>query len=120
MMITHTVSLAILVNLVYAEHTDINISDYETEVVTEWSTSQHLDDTKTKQCTDDCQRVCVKPCSEAKLCKGTDKSCGKKDFPPVEHPFHIWPECIKDDICVSSDCECKYEYCLKLLTYVFS
>jgi len=94
------ISLAILAHLSSAQ----NMANYDTETVSEWSSGPFLSDLN-QQCVEDCNRTCVTKCPEADLCKSDEIQCGKEDL-----PLGVWPDCIRDDICVPDDCECKYEF----------
>ena len=71
------------------------------EVVSEWSNGQYFDDAN-KICIEDCNKTCVQKCPVPDLCKEDEIQCGKKDL-----PAGVWPDCIRDDVCVPKGCECK-------------
>jgi len=101
-MIKHFISLAILVQLAYGQTETGVMAGSDTEVVSEWASGPFISDLN-EQCVTDCNRTCVEKCPEAKLCKQDEIECGKVDLPAL-----VWPDCIRDDICVPDDCECKY------------
>ena len=96
-MIKHIITLTILVHLAYGQE----LEDYETEVVSEWSSGQYLNNLD-QQCLEDCNRTCTMKCPEANLCNSDEIECGKEKLPPG-----VWPDCIADDTCVPDNCECK-------------
>lgn len=103
-MIKRFIFLAVLVQMAAAQldQTESGIMEgYTQEVISDWSSGQFLHEDLNAQCVQDCNRTCVEKCPEAKLCKEDEIECGKLDFPGI-----VWPDCIKDDICVPADCEC--------------
>ena len=114
-MIKRFIFLAVLVQMAAAQldQTESGIMEgYDQEVISDWSSGQFLHEDLNAQCVQDCNRTCVEKCPEAKLCKEDEIECGKLDFPGI-----VWPDCIKDDICVPADCECKYGYLFKKNLY---
>ena len=96
-MINYIISFAILVQVAYGQ--DINA--YSPEVVSEWSSGKYFDDLN-QICVEDCNKTCVQKCPVPDLCKEGEVQCGKEDL-----PSGVWPDCIRDDICVPDECECK-------------
>jgi len=94
-MLKYIISLAILAQLVHAQ----DIDSSRQEVVSEWSGSTFE---LNQSCKEDCNRTCVERCPTAKLCRDDQIECGKK-----EHPLGVWPDCMKDDICVPEGCKCQ-------------
>ena len=114
-MIKRFIFLAVLVQMANAQTLSGDslsgaMDGYTTEVISEWSSGPFLHEDLNAQCIEDCNRTCVEECPEAKLCKEDEIECGKLDFPGI-----VWPDCIKDDICVPDDCECKYGYLFKFV-----
>ena len=101
-MIKNIISHAILAQIAYAQ----DMVSYGPETVSEWSSGDYLNDLN-QQCIEDCNRTCVQKCPVPELCSEDEVECGKKDLPPG-----VWPDCIRDDICVPTECECKYGYSL--------
>jgi len=98
--------------VVYAQ--DAEMEDYDTEVVSEWSSGEYLSDLN-QQCKTDCDRVCLADCPIPKLCKEDEIECGVWHLPPG-----VWPGCTKDKICIPKHCECKKRYFLmKNFTTIF-
>jgi len=98
--------------VVYAQ--DAEMEDYDTEVVSEWSSGEYLSDLN-QQCKTDCDRVCLAECPIPKLCKEDEIECGVWHLPPG-----VWPGCTKDKICIPKHCECKKRYFLmKNFTTIF-
>ena len=81
---------------------DGNNQGYSGEVVTEWTEAAYHNPELNAECVNGCKRTCVNPCPVAHTCNDDQIKCGEKD-----HPEEVWPDCIKDEICVPSDCECK-------------
>ena len=76
---------------------------YDGEVVTQWSPNgTYHDPEQNAQCETECKRTCVEPCPDPQTCNDDQIKCGEKD-----HPLDVWPDCIKDDICIPNDCECR-------------
>ena len=97
--------------VVYAQ--DADMEDYDTEVVSEWSSGEYLSDLN-QQCKTDCDRVCLADCPIAKLCKEDEIDCGVWHLPPG-----VWPGCTKDQICVPKGCECTKKILIKNLATIF-
>ena len=74
--------------------------DVNPDVVSEWSSGEYFEGNQI--CVEDCNRTCVQKCPVAELCNEDEIKCGKKDL-----PIGVWPDCIRDDICVPDKCECK-------------
>ena len=95
----YVIYFAMLAQLVHSQ----DMNDYGANTVSEWSVAPYLNDLN-QQCVQECNRTCTEPCPEARLCHPTDEiQCGKEDLPP-----NVWPDCIRDDICVPDNCECEY------------
>ena len=99
-MIKYIISLAILGQIAYGQE----MENYSPETVSEWSSGDYLNDLN-QQCIEDCNRTCVQKCPVPELCNENEIECGKKDLAPG-----VWPDCIRDDICVPTECECKFEF----------
>ena len=78
------------------------MEDYNPEVVSEWSSGKVFNDAN-EICIEDCNRTCVQKCPVPDLCDEDEIQCGKDDL-----PIGVWPDCIRDDVCVPKGCECKY------------
>lgn len=102
-MLKHFISLAILAQVAFAQTESGDMDGFNPEVVSEWSSGSFLNDLN-QQCIEDCNRTCVEKCPEAQLCKEDEIECGKVDL-----PAGVWPDCIRDDICVPDDCECQVD-----------
>jgi len=76
------------------------IEDYNPEVVSEWSSGKVFND-QNEICIEDCNRTCVQKCPVPDLCDEDEIQCGKDDL-----PIGVWPDCIRDDVCVPKGCEC--------------
>ena len=74
--------------------------DVNPDVVSEWSSGEYFEGNQI--CVEDCNKTCVQKCPVAELCNEDEIKCGKKDL-----PIGVWPDCIRDDICVPDKCECK-------------
>ena len=105
-MMKSIIYFAILAQLVYAQdQAPYDMDEYGATVVSEWSIAPYLNDLN-EQCVKDCNRTCTTVCLEANLCDpATQITCGKEILPPT-----VWPDCTADDICVPTDCECKYTF----------
>ena len=95
-MIKYIISFAILVQMAYGQDMD----NYNPEVVSEWSSGKQFNELN-EICIEDCNRTCVQKCPVPDLCDDDEIQCGKADL-----PVGVWPDCIRDDICVPDDCEC--------------
>ena len=99
-MIKCIIYFAILAQMAYAQ----GMENYNPETVSEWSSGDYLNGLN-QQCIEDCNRTCVRKCPVPQLCSENEVECGKEDL-----PHGVWPDCIKDDICVPTECECKFEF----------
>ena len=96
-MIKYVISFVVLVQMVYGQ----DMNDYNPEVVSEWSSGKYFNDLN-EICIQDCNKTCVQKCPVPDLCDDDEIQCGKEDL-----PVGVWPDCIRDDICVPDKCECK-------------
>ena len=96
-MIKYIIFVAILAQVSFAQ----DIDQYDPEVVSEWSSGKYFDDAN-QICIEDCNKTCVQKCPVPDSCNENEIECGKKDL-----PVGVWPDCIRDDICVPEGCECK-------------
>jgi hypothetical protein len=113
-MLRHTYLVVLLLaTIVYAQEDstgdtqiihDGNNQGYDAEVVTEWGTpnSSYYDEELNAQCVNSCQKTCVEPCPDPQTCNDDQVNCGE-----IDHPEDVWPDCVKDEICIPKDCECK-------------
>ena len=96
-MMKYVISFVILAQIAYGQE----LEDYNPETVSEWSSGQYFNDLN-EICIEDCNRTCVQKCPVPELCSEDEIQCGKEDL-----PAGVWPDCIRDDICVPKGCECK-------------
>ena len=99
-MIKYVISFVVLVQMVYGQ----DMNDYNPEVVSEWSSGKYFNDLN-EICIQDCNKTCVEKCPVPDLCNDDEIQCGKADL-----PAGVWPDCIRDDICVADGCECNSTY----------
>ena len=97
-MMKYIITFAIFVQMAYCQ----DINDYSPETVSEWSSGKYFNDLN-EICIEDCNKTCVQKCPVPDLCKDDEIQCGKEDL-----PLGVWPDCIRDDICVPDGCECMY------------
>ena len=97
-MMKYIITFAIFVQMAYGQ----DINDYSPETVSEWSSGKYFNDLN-EICIEDCNKTCVQKCPVPDLCNDDEIQCGKEDL-----PLGVWPDCIRDDICVPDGCECKY------------
>ena len=107
-MMKYILYLAILAQFVSAQDMD----NYNPEVVSEWQSEDYLHDIN-GQCVEMCNRTCVQKCPVPELCNENEIECGKQDL-----PAGVWPDCIRDDICVNKDCECKFSFYISIMNNV--
>ena len=99
MMMKYGIFFLLLSQVTYAQE----MEDYNPEVVSEWSSGIHFNE-HAETCMEDCNRTCVQKCEVPKLCSDDEIQCGKADL-----SIGVWPDCIRDDICVPKGCECEYK-----------
>ena len=97
-MMKYIITFAIFVQMAYGQ----DINEYSPETVSEWSSGKYFNDLN-EICIEDCNKTCVQKCPVPDLCNDDEIQCGKEDL-----PLGVWPDCIRDDICVPDGCECKY------------
>ena len=108
-MMKYIITFAIFVQMTYGQ----DINDYSPETVSEWSSGKYFNDLN-EICIEDCNKTCVQKCPVPDLCNDDEIQCGKEDL-----PLGVWPDCIRDDICVPDGCECKYNlnFLISFLTF---
>lgn len=99
-MMKYGIFFVLLAQLAYAQDAPA-IEDYNPEVVSEWSSGKYFNDVN-EVCIEDCNKTCVQKCPVPDLCNEDEIQCGKEDL-----PIGVWPDCIRDDLCVPKGCECK-------------
>ena len=84
---------------------------YDAGVVSKWTNGDSFYDPESKShCEEECTRTCVNSCPDPNKCDELEIKCGEKD-----HPEDVWPDCVKDDICIPYNCACRYPICIKTI-----
>ena len=118
MMLKYIFALAISATVVYSG--DANPEDYIThegtgqkhavDQTSSWTenSTQDLSGDWYMKCHESCEKKCVAPCPTPVLCDpDTQTYCGKSEFESWSEEWgQVWPDCIKDDICIPKHCEC--------------